>query len=113
MSTAEIGFIGRQSRNQTLHIQRGSLVNNVEIVGVPCRTVRYGCRAAHNDKCYFVAGERSQERLEVGHGRRARHSRPARRNSSANRATAMALRKRSSTVSLRFSRINVRSMSFL
>ena len=72
-----------------------------------------GRHSTHHDERDLVTAERSEQRAEIGYVCRYLASRPARRISSAKRASAIAFRNRSSTDSFKFSRMRVRSMSIL
>ena len=89
------------------------IVNDVEILSEPGGAVRNRGGPSHHDECDLVVRQCGEEGAEIGHGFDCRAARPARRISSAKRASAMAFRKRSSTLSDRFSRMSVRSIPSL
>ncbi len=69
--------------------------------------------STHNDVLNPIPVQCTEKRLEIRHFGSDRSARPARRTSSANLACSIARRSRSVTVSFRFARSKVRSMSFL
>src|SRR5207248_1347073 len=112
-NSPQIGSKLPQCGDKAVEVLRGAIVNDIQVLGEARRPVR-DCRGpTHDNKRNALFAECAEEAVEIDHGRFARASRPARRSSSAKRARAIAFRNRSSTVSLRFSRISVRSMSFL
>src|SRR5690349_6241678 len=102
---------GRERCHETLNVVFAATVEDIEIVSDMGRAVDVCGGAADRDELYASFDEDGEDAIVMNHFLRMR--RPASRSSSAICAICCAFSNRSSGVSFRFSRINVRSTSFL
>ena len=110
---AQARGVGSQGVHEASQIVGRALVDHVDVQGQPRGSVHGGGGAADEDVGDVLLVQDAEKSGEVGHGARCRAARPARCSSSANRWSSINWRSRSSTLSFRFSRSRVRSMSFL
>src|ERR1051326_768473 len=111
-SSAQVRVYVSQRAGDALDVYAASVIDNIKINSETCGTVSGGGSFPDNDELYTSVSQQAQQCVKIRHSR-PRAFLPDSCSSSANLCNSISCRNRWSTVSRRFSRINVRSTSFL